>query len=181
MDAKLVITETDIKRLPMSWYNNERKKIEKLLKKAVDSMWDNSRLMLDHQFHMFNFIVTKENFRRKSPMHERCMSLGEIWFVHTDKGDEAVNVFSFNLWSLRGASLGNETFLQNIEQPIPSDILKTMINLCELWISGRIHCSDCKKVTDADGARKRHYFAGRYCQSCWNRKWKAVEAAESYS
>lgn len=181
MDAKLVITDSDIKRLPMSWYTDERKEIEESLKMAVGSMWDNSRLMLNYRFHMFDLMIERESFRKKSPMHKRCKSLGKIWFVHTDKGDEATNAFSFHLWDLRGASLGNLTFLQDATQPMPTDVLSTMENLCSLCVSGKIHCSDCKEITDIVEASKRHYFAGRYCQKCWDRKWRTIEAAESYN
>lgn len=45
---------------------------------------------------------------------------------------------------------------------------------------GKIRCSDCKQhINQADIAGS--YFAGRYCEDCWEGKWKAIEAKETYN
>lgn len=47
------------------------------------------------------------------------------------------------------------------------------------WLNGYVHCSDCDtriKKSDIAGG----YFAGVYCQKCWNGKWKEIEAQENY-
>lgn len=50
-------------------------------------------------------------------------------------------------------------------------------------LNGIIHCSDCGKPMDRNEVKgyKRHYFAGAYCQTCWDSKWKAIEARETYN
>ena len=42
-----------------------------------------------------------------------------------------------------------------------------------------IRCSDCEVAMSKDEIAGR-YFAGVYCSDCWERKWKAIEAAETY-
>ena len=45
--------------------------------------------------------------------------------------------------------------------------------------NGIIRCSDCgKKISVNEIAG--HYFAGSYCKHCWDTKWKAIEAKETY-
>lgn len=47
------------------------------------------------------------------------------------------------------------------------------------WLSGYIKCSDCGeliRIEDIAG----NYFAGMYCKHCWETKWKAIEARETY-
>ena len=49
----------------------------------------------------------------------------------------------------------------------------------EDFVRGYIKCSDCKtkiRKTEIAGS----YFAGRYCTDCWEGKWKAIEAKETY-
>jgi hypothetical protein len=52
------------------------------------------------------------------------------------------------------------------------------------------HCSDCQSTmpSSPDIKKTEHhqkeyggqYFAGRYCKDCWERKWRAIEAKETY-
>ena len=52
------------------------------------------------------------------------------------------------------------------------------------------HCSDCgstmppdKTIIKTDEHQKEYggqYFTGRFCKDCWERKWKAIEAKETY-
>jgi len=52
------------------------------------------------------------------------------------------------------------------------------------------HCSDCQSTMPSDKSIRKtenhqkeyggQYFAGRYCKDCWERKYKAIEAKETY-
>lgn len=47
------------------------------------------------------------------------------------------------------------------------------------WLCGYIKCSDCGElilIEDIAG----NYFEVMYCKHCWDTKWKAIEARETY-
>ena len=63
------------------------------------------------------------------------------------------------------------------------EVLNMAAQYIEDYFNGYIHCSDCQKAfpkTETDGY-KRSYFAGKYCQRCWDIKWKDIEAKEIYN
>ena len=45
-----------------------------------------------------------------------------------------------------------------------------------LFKQGLIRCADCGKIMNYEENRSHRYFAGLYCDECWNGKWKAIEA-----
>lgn len=51
----------------------------------------------------------------------------------------------------------------------------------KLFQDGKIHCADCGKLMNYEENRSHRYFAGLYCDECWNGKWKAIEAEETYN
>lgn len=58
-------------------------------------------------------------------------------------------------------------------------LLDSLYDTIKEYESGVIHCSDCgKPINKGDIAGS--YFAGRYCKDCWETKWKAIEAKETY-
>lgn len=47
--------------------------------------------------------------------------------------------------------------------------------------SGNVHCSGCDKLVAQKEVSRNRYFAGIYCNDCWEGKWKAIEAKETYN
>ena len=45
--------------------------------------------------------------------------------------------------------------------------------------NGIVECSDCEKKIKINEIAGR-YFAGIYCKDCWENKWQAIEAKETY-
>ena len=61
MDAKLVLDQYDLKKLPLSWFAEEQRAVEKRLKEAVVSKWDNNRLMLEYSGRFFSLMVSQQS------------------------------------------------------------------------------------------------------------------------
>ena len=47
--------------------------------------------------------------------------------------------------------------------------------------NGFLKCSECGELVKYEEVRNHRYFAGLYCTHCWETKYKAIEAAETYN
>ena len=83
---------------------------------------------------------------------------------------------SLNVWTTNSESLascgsgGGKDWEEKV---------KAVFRRIALIDEGQAHCSDCQEIMSMDEKGGR-YFGGIYCQSCWDGKWKAVEAKETY-
>lgn len=59
--------------------------------------------------------------------------------------------------------------------------VKKVLDTSEIFTTGKIHCSDCGKLVNYRDVQNNKYFAGIYCDDCWNGKWKEIEAKENYN
>lgn len=110
---------------------------------------------------------------------------GELWehlhFCIADRAEYFTlsdHVGSMQLWGQNGL-----TSICYYNSKLSTDEnIKKMVEYFDDYLAGFIHCSDCgKKFPAAECAHyRRSYFAGRYCQDCWDNKWKAIEAKETY-
>jgi len=60
------------------------------------------------------------------------------------------------------------------------DFINNIILMSEQWTKGYIQCSNCRtmiKYLDNIGHR---FYAGTYCDKCWDGKWRTVESEENY-
>lgn len=84
----------------------------------------------------------------------------------------------FTLWDSDGStSLGRRGI--NRSFPPTSEFIDWLYQIIDDYSHKIIHCSDCGKPL-SEGKCAGRYFAGVYCQDCWKRKWRAIEAAEDY-
>lgn len=185
MDAKLIITHHDLRDLPLKWYGQygEQKKIEQALKKAVGSMYDNARLMLSVNGYLFSFDIYRESCAEGSIAHKTYKSHPDFKFYGEPVWGKSrlTNVFTWHMWNVRGSTaIGSGVIVQDPEQPLEEKVCREIIDLADNYTKGKVHCSDCGKVMNRDDIAGR-YFAGVYCDDCWNGKWKAIEAAENYN
>jgi hypothetical protein len=182
MDAKLIIDKYDLQKLSMSWFEDKRRDIEKSLKKAVGSMWDNNRLTLEVLGNHFAFSVHQQSCAKNSIAHREWRKIDGFAFLpgETFMGN-LTNLFEWNLWDVRGlTALGNGAFINDPEQPMFDNVRKHIIGLAEMYIKGNVHCSDCGTEIHKSNVAGR-YFAGVYCSDCWEREWKEREARETYN
>ena len=91
----------------------------------------------------------------------------------TKNGD----TYQFNLWDDTGSNslLAFNTKNKQLSGEEIRQIEKVMSN----YQRGIINCSDCGKEIEKHEIAGR-YFAGRYCKVCWEGKWRAIEAKETY-
>ena len=75
-----------------------------------------------------------------------------------------------------GTSIGR---YNNIKDKSTEELVGIVETDISNYLNGYISCSDCGKLikrTEVAGT----YFAGSYCKDCWEGKWKAIEAKETY-
>jgi hypothetical protein len=89
---------------------------------------------------------------------------------------EKKNVFEVHVWDVSDRSIIS-VILTNENK---KEVIAKISDCCNLWSLGKIHCSDCDKVMDYAENKNNRYFAGIYCKECWERKWKKIEAEETY-
>ena len=88
--------------------------------------------------------------------------------------------YDLSVWD----NTGNTSIISGI---VPEDIserrdfVKKVLDTSEIFTAGKIHCSDCGKVVNYQEVSRNRYFAGIYCNECWEGKWKAIEAKENYN
>jgi hypothetical protein len=86
----------------------------------------------------------------------------------------------FNLWDITGCThIFRCVFPDDLKQR--KQVFYQAVKASENYTQGIIQCSGCHKDTNLKEARKRRYFAGIYCEECWEGKWKAIEAKENYN
>jgi hypothetical protein len=87
---------------------------------------------------------------------------------------------ALNLWDVTGCTqIYICKFTDDLKQR--KQAFYQAVKASENFTQGIIQCSDCHKDTDLKEAMKRRYFAGVYCEECWEGKWKAIEAKENYN
>lgn len=128
---------------------------EQKVKDAVSHKWGNSHVFLQTTLlgHYFRFSIHAST---------------KYWEIH--------------VWDMSGSnSICNyQTKLVDKKADVLSDdLFSKIVTDCEDFIRGIQICSGCQakiKQTEIAG----QYFAGRYCKKCWDTKYRAIEAAESY-
>jgi len=115
------------------------------------------------------------NYKWANSHHHMKTSRGKIVAFQASNNKDGV---SFNMWttnseSLGGCGMGSGKRAWEIR-------IKELFARLDLYDAGQAHCSDCQEVMDMKLMGGR-YFGGIYCQSCWDNKWKAVEAKETYN
>jgi len=94
---------------------------------------------------------------------------------------EHKNMWEIHLWDTTGnrTVIGTSFKVVNKETDcIPDDEFNKIIDACRDFMNGTYICSGCGEKTKHIAGR---YFAGQYCQKCWDNKYKAREASENYN
>lgn len=84
-----------------------------------------------------------------------------------------------SIWNMTDFGIGKAIITNNREEAEKNlnDVKKRM----EIYTEGKIHCSGCDNIEDYNHIKKHRWFAGIYCDNCWETKYKAIEAKENYS
>lgn len=84
----------------------------------------------------------------------------------------------FTIWDSKGSTaLGTYDIVTNASPT--KEFIDWLHQIIDDYSHKIIHCSDCGKPLP-DGKCAGRYFAGVYCKDCWEREWRAIEAAEDY-
>ena len=64
---------------------------------------------------------------------------------------------------------------------LPQDVREEIKDILSHAVAGEMRCSDCGTWIPIPTTYKNSYFAGVYCDTCWNTKgWKEKESKETY-
>ena len=136
----------------------ELKEVGNAVKVAVDHKWANPNIRFS------NIYGTEFSFGLYGHTH---LITKQTWY-------------DLSVWDSRGST----SIISGI---IPEDssereaFVKKVLDTSEHFTAGKIHCSDCGKLVNYHEVNGNRYFAGIYCNECWERKWKAIEAKENYN
>jgi hypothetical protein len=86
-------------------------------------------------------------------------------------------IFSMSVWDYTGTTL---IFHDKIPAENRKEFIGALLHDCEEFSKGRKKCSDCGKWINYRECEINRYFAGVYCNDCWNGKWKSIESKENY-
>jgi len=136
--------------------------IRKDLKKISGYQFDNPH------FRVSNIYGTEFAFQ----IHEKSK------WNNVDRKFDGLGIFELSMWDYTG---GTAIFDGVIPADNRQEFIDGFLAICDKWSIGEKKCSDCKKWINYAENRSHRYFAGIYCSECWERKWKAVEAAENYN
>ena len=88
--------------------------------------------------------------------------------------------FELSIWDKTGTTaIFSDNIPENIDKRV--EFLKQVEEYLRDYSEGFKRCSDCGKLVEYNLVKNNRYFAGVYCDDCWNRKWKAIEAKENYN
>lgn len=94
--------------------------------------------------------------------------------------DTHTNYWYFHLWDYTGNHALYSVKVKCDMYNVPAkESVEKIIEIMDMYSRDEVHCGDCNKIikkSDIAG----NYFAGHYCSICWETKWKAVEARETY-
>lgn len=112
--------------------------------------------------------------------------------IHLCKFKDVPTAWEINVWDYKGSSaIGRWTKKYvNKDDKLDREMIRDMKKRLEEYSYHVQHCSDCgatmpseKTISKTESHEKEYggeYFAGRYCKDCWERKWRAIEAKETY-
>ena len=87
--------------------------------------------------------------------------------------------YILNIWSKSDEII--EKALLKDYRPYLIDLQIHVNDVLDRYSRGYIVCSDCGTEHKREEIKKNRCSAGIYCDNCWNKKWKAIEAKETYN
>ncbi len=137
---------------------SELKEASNAVKVAVDYKWANGNIRFSNIYGTeFSFMLSK---------HEH-LTTKKTWY-------------DLSVWDAYGStSIISGIVPENSKER--QAFIEKVIAFSEEFTKGKIHCSDCGKIVNYNDVRGNRYFAGIYCDDCWNSKWKEIEAKENYN
>lgn len=167
--AHLEVPQSWIKNKPLYWYdpNNQDADSIRVMTKAFKELtgynFDNTHLKWSNIYgDLFAISVHAE----LPPKHLKGTGQWDIT-IWDARGNTTIDVISFDIKDV------NTDY-------IPNDIYRRMEEVTEDFSRGKVSCSGCGSKHDYSKIKHQKYFAGIYCNNCWETKYKAIESSETY-
>lgn len=182
MDFIITVTDTDLRNETVGWLINELPKIQKGMKEVAGLFYDNDRVSYSLYGELFSLMFSQRSCVKGSVLYNQYNMMSGARIVVRGASDSLLfNVYTFSMWDSKGMmSLNNGTFVCNPDKPLPIEVQKAIYGTARDYIDGTVHCSHCNEVLERDEIAGS-YFAGVYCQECWDREYRVREANESYN
>lgn len=185
MKGLLIVSLSELRKLPITVYANEFEEKRIALKVITGYQFDNGVLAISNSYgDLYRFSVDKPNPKEGSLLYE---SFKELF----GKDFQPRMVYTISVWDASGNNsiFYDKPFLvKSYNDPIPSEIVDKIDQLISDYSRGIFYCSDCGKPIKKEDIGGR-FFAGRYCKDCWvgntgtykgKGGWKKRESEENY-
>lgn len=104
-------------------------------------------------------------------------SFGECFATHIYQSPQGY--ITVTIWDERGhIALGTYEMTEN---GFADGEDRRMAKVMNNWTRGFMPCCGCGKEINYQEKKSQHYFAGVYCDECWESKYRELEANESYN
>lgn len=102
----------------------------------------------------------------------------EFKVIFSQHGGENSGWFC-SIWTMNELTIVRLVDLPKDRSEVNEFITKILYAM-DRWAEGYIKCSSCGTLHEYKVIKSNRYFAGTYCQTCWEREFKAIEAKENY-
>lgn len=153
------------------WFNDTTKQVYK--RNIFEMMIKTNTTFADFKKMLENYIRARNLYFGVQCCNKECFLTRE-----NKRFEFGIYDSEFHLWDDFSQALGG--FKVDINKVPSQKFIDWIENITKEYCESIVHCSDCDKTIKKDEIAGR-YFAGIYCSDCWNRKWKAVEAKETYN
>lgn len=102
----------------------------------------------------------------------------EFSFLLTQDKYMENDIYTLSVWDYAGDTL---VFAGRIPNNNRISFIRNFKITTDNYSNGIIKCGECKKDIPYQQNRSHRYYAGIYCDKCWNEKWKSIEEKENYN
>jgi hypothetical protein len=168
------ISIRDLEKIPLMEFETNNKgnlynKVRLAMKEIANYNWDNDILRVTNIY-------------------------GDEFSIHVylGKNKGVLSTWEITIWDYKGNSTVGvwQKKYESDKDCLTIEEIRKIKERLEEYSHHIQHCSDCQSTmpSSPDIKKTEHhqkeyggqYFAGRYCKDCWERKWRAVEARETY-
>jgi len=185
MDYKLTMGYYDFRSKPVSFFVEDLKELNKKVREVLGNGNYHSGVSIQHMGELFTVMFSQIEGTKGSPNYKQYLGVGaKIVGTRTMHGSvyHKLNAYEIRVWGggAAGPSLYAETIICEHDEPLPEMIAKEIYTAIDDFTRGVVQCSHCGTKIKKEEVAGR-YFAGVYCTECWEGKYKAIEARETYN
>lgn len=168
MDIKIHIPQHDIQRYPLHYFELNNKDG---LSKKNNQMYE---ILKDKPYNTSASMLWSDGYG----------NLRIIMIVYSQKTQYGPERFTITMWDEKGGTtlcVINQLVINKETDILNNENYKILSQKSEMWMNGKMNCSKCGCEIDYKENFHHRYFAGIYCQTCWEGGMKQIEAQENYN